>query len=446
MLLIIVGNQIFWIVNMYSSYQQELVLEIDRAIESAVYVEMTERNDDGGGFYSYRLYAGETERFIQREIEAVDTTYVVTIDRQDPNANLKIMQFVLKDDIPLNLDRLNQIFQEQLQTSHFPITSTYIEYFDLENNRLLDSNEPDFNLASYTSSSLIPIDIMESIGVKAYVESSMLTILERMIFQLSLSILLICITVLGLFMLGRTIYMQWRLEKMQQDSINSMTHEFKRPISTAVSLISLIPYYVEKGRPEKVVTYAEDTLQELNKLTAYTEQIQQISNNNVATIHLSVAQIAIKPFFERLRNEYQTLLEDGTVAEGAKKKVDIRLSVDTARPYLQADLLHFTNVMENLIENAIKYSGESVTIDLSVTDREDWLCIAVSDNGIGISPLDKRYIFNKYYRGKSEGTSRQTGFGLGLTYVKTVIDAHNGRIELNSLLGKGSEFILLLPN
>lgn len=101
--------------------------------------------------------------------------------------------------------------------------------------------------------------------------------------------------------------------------------------------------------------------------------------------------------------------------------------------------------MDNLIENAIKYSANHVQIDISISDEVDRLKISIKDNGLGIEPGDLPYIFQKFYRSESRAVQRTTGFGLGLTYIQTMVDAHGGEIKVNSIVGKGSEFIVYFP-
>lgn len=444
-LIAMVTNQALWVRNMYNSYEKEIILEMNQTLEKAVYMEMTERGEKGGGFTALSLYPeqGDTSRFINKEVRSADTTIVVTIDRQDPNANLKIVQYFLNDISPVNILRLNELFIEEMRKGNYPVQTTYVEYYDLPTKELLETTKPASGFSTFISSDMIIIDILDSMGVKAYVDSPLLTILGRMIFQLIVSIALIIIAIIGLFFLGRTIYMQWKQEKMRQTAINAMTHEFKRPISTSVSMISLIPYYLENNNPEKAVQYAEDTMQELNKLTAYTERIQQISNNDKSTVYLEKSDLDINPWFETVCKKYNSDGDKDSSTPG--RKVDIQLNLKTVHTQLYADKLHFANVMDNLIENAIKYSENDVLIKITMTDVNGFVRISVKDNGMGISKSDKKYIFEKYYRSHNHAAQRKTGFGLGLTYVKSIVEAHNGRIEVESEIGKGTEFIILLP-
>lgn len=112
---------------------------------------------------------------------------------------------------------------------------------------------------------------------------------------------------------------------------------------------------------------------------------------------------------------------------------------------MRVDFLHFSNVMDNLVENAIKYTAKRpAAVHIGVTDTSGALRIMVKDNGIGISVADRKYIFDKFYRVEREETKDKTGFGLGLTYVKSIVEAHGGTISVNSVLNEGSEFTITL--
>ena len=176
----------------------------------------------------------------------------------------------------------------------------------------------------------------------------------------------------------------------------------------------------------------------MNKLTLYTKRIQQISNNEKGNLVLNKSIIAIEPFLESLKQRYNLLDE-------SDKKTSVNFAIVTSKKEMCVDLLHFSNVMDNLIENAIKYSVKSaVEINVIVSDVADGLIISVKDNGIGISSIDIKHIFDKFYRVKRAETKDKMGFGLGLTYVKSIVDAHNASIAVVSKLNEGSEFIITL--
>jgi len=278
---------------------------------------------------------------------------------------------------------------------------------------------------------------MASIGVVGYIEVPGAALLNKMGYQLALSALLILIGIGCMIYLGRSFVLQWKLERLRQESVNSMTHEFKRPISSAIAMVSLIPFYVEKNDISKVITYADNTMIELNKLTAYTERIQQISNNEKVNIALNKAKVEIETLLQSIEERYSD-------TESTKKKVNIRTTVHTKNKFLFVDILHFSNVLDNLVENAIKYSDAEVNINVDVVDTNGGVKISVKDDGLGISAFDLKFIFDRFYRSNRKELKRKTGFGLGLTYVKSMVEAHGGSISVTSKINEGSEFIIFL--
>ncbi|MDD4921196.1 MAG: HAMP domain-containing sensor histidine kinase [Bacteroidales bacterium] len=439
-LIIVIVNQLFWVYNMYRSYQQELVIAVDACIEKAIYMEVSERINIIAAPFIIRYSPqknGVSEK-VTRRIQTEDTTFVVEVDKNDQNVNSKIVQYLIHKDHPLNVNKLNVYLQHLLVDKGFSINNSYIEYFDLKTGKIIYHNKPKGIVPFLTiSTDTIPIDILNTIGIKAYVESSPQPILKKMIFQLLLSLVLILIAFICLSYLLRTIFSQQKFEKMRQNFVNAMVHEFKRPISSAFTMINLVPYYLKKQDMAKVDAYLDDTKLEFNKLTAYIERIQRINNNESDTINLDKTAIDLSEFFERIKNKH---------AGNSKKSVDIDLHLLTQKSIFQVDLLHFSNVMDNLVENAIKYSDDPVKIVLTVSEEGHNLKISVKDNGFGISDYDKKHIFDKFYRVASKSVQKQSGFGLGLTYVKAIVEAHGGSVSVADALENGSDFIVILPS
>lgn len=440
-LIAIIVNQGVWLRNMYNLHQRELKVNANQIAQSATMLEITERIVLLGGFSAYLSNfnnPNDTSRYVVKQVTTKDSIYSFTIDKKDPNTMYKISQFIIKDDFPIDLDKLTAIFESNISLD-YDIENIYFDYFDLEKNRLINTNQPtNAKSSGYIKTDTIPLDINNSIGVVGYVKISTTAILNKMMYQLLLSVLMIVIGIVSLFYISRSFVFQWKTEKMRQDSVNAMTHEFKRPISSAVAMSSLIPFYMEKEEIGKVLEYNNSIQLELNKLTHYTTRIQQISNNEKGNLVLNKTNILITPFFESLQQRYNMRDEGNT-------KTIVHLTIDTSKKEMCVDLLHFSNVMDNLIENAIKYSARAVVeIDVSVCDTKDGLCISVKDNGIGISTADKKHIFDKFYREKRAETKNKLGFGLGLTYVKSIVDAHDATIAVESKVNEGSEFIITL--
>lgn len=431
----IAANQALWVFNMYHLHKRELLELANQAAHKAVLMEISERTEIMGGYRVFNTNISDpndTTRFITKKVRTEDSTYVFKIDKQDPYINQKIVQFAIKDELPVNINVLDSLFKKEL-SDKYKIEHTYFEYVDLQTKSIINSNKPGDFLLNYLATDTIPLDIINSIGVIGYVEAPDVAILRKMMYQLSLSVLLILIGVGGMVYLGRSFVVQWRTEKLRQQSVNAMTHEFKRPISGAVAMVATIPFYLEKHMFDKVNEYAGKTMNELNKLTAYTQRIQQISNNEKGNFSINRTTLQLTDFFTSIIGKYNK-----------DERLKIDFTNESRRTEFSADIIHFSNVIENLIENAIKYSIENPEILIRISDANNKLRITVSDNGIGIANEDLKRIFDKYYRVNRKETKNKPGFGLGLTYVKSVIDAHGASISVESRLNEGSTFCIII--
>lgn len=366
-LIIIIISQTIWLQNMYTLLQRELDTYAKQAAQESVMQEIIERTEEIGGqvVYSTNMSMSnpnDTSRFFTKKVISEDSTYFFTIDKQDPNSRSKIIQFLLKDELPINIDKLNEIFTGKI-SQFYEIENTYFNYIDLKKDLLLKTNKPTYiETTPYLKTDTISLDILNSIGIIGYVKVRQNTILNNMMQQLILSVILILIAVICLIYISRSFIFQWKTEKMRQESVNAMTHEFKRPISGAVALISVIPHYLKKNEINKVLTYIENTETELNKLTHYTQRIQQISNNEKQEVNLEKTNIEIVPFFESLQQRYGS-------SDISERKITVNLNINTSKKELCVDVLHFSNVMDNLIENAIKYTiNPIVIIDINILD------------------------------------------------------------------------------
>lgn len=437
LLLILIGQGV-WVYNMDKSFRLQFEAAMNNAIETAILKEVTDRHEQAGGWivYTPQTNGQDTARYITKTLHSLDTTFTVTYDRDDPHAERKLIQFLLKDEVPVNLNYLDSMFRGELRLRSFFPSSTIVEYIDLTTKEVLGHSAERPKKRKMVATELIPIDILNTIGIQAYAEIPALAILKRMTIQLILSAILMVICIWLLSGVIRTFFWRERVEQMRQESVNAMTHEFKRPISSAMAQAALIPHQLQKGRTEKVEQYAGNVVLELQKLTAYTDRVQRLSNNSSEHIPLNKEDIALKDFFEAIVVKYR-----GT----EEKKVRLTLSQMTSREVIHVDKVHFANIIENLIENAIKYSKEAVSIRIGILEAENGLKISIKDDGMGIPTKDVPYIFDRFYRSGQKDVQQQVGFGLGLTYVKATVEAHGGAINVASELGVGTEFTLFFP-
>lgn len=218
------------------------------------------------------------------------------------------------------------------------------------------------------------------------------------------------------------------IEQMKDDFTHNMTHELKTPVAVAhAAADSLLRYYDPKDETRNK-QYLKIILQRLNYLSGMIENILSMSLERLKTIKLKTVNFELKPFVEEI-SEMMKLKTD--------KNVNIEINI-TEKIYIKADRLHFGNILTNLLDNSIKYSGESVDIKI-IADSNS---LKISDNGIGIRKEDIPFIYDKFFRVSSGDIHEVRGYGLGLFYVKQTIELHEWNIIVNSQPGYGTSFTI----
>jgi two-component system phosphate regulon sensor histidine kinase PhoR len=235
----------------------------------------------------------------------------------------------------------------------------------------------------------------------------------------------------------RTLLMQKKLSEIKNDFINNMTHEFKTPLAT----ISLA---VDAMRNDKVVydreksAYFSSIIKEENRrMNKQVETILQAALIDRQELQLKLQPLHVNEVIRRVMDNFKLQLEE--------IHANVILQLEEGYDLAQADEVHFTNLISNLIDNAIKYSREKLMIRIQTQRNGKNIAIRIEDNGIGMTKETQRRIFEKFYRAHTGNVHNVKGFGLGLSYVKSVVDAHNGRIRVESSIGKGTTFILDIP-
>ena len=235
------------------------------------------------------------------------------------------------------------------------------------------------------------------------------------------------------------IFNQRRYSEMQRDFINNMTHEFKTPIAT----ISLA---VDAMRNEKVIndrqklSYFSGIIKEENqRMNRQVETILKASQLEKQEVDLNMKPVHVHEVIKDVVDNFTLQLED--------KKGRVELSLNAPNDLIEADEVHFSNLVNNLVDNAVKYAKDNTppVIKLITSSNGKNFTVKIEDNGIGMNRDTVKRIFERFYRAHTGNVHNVKGFGLGLSYVKTVVEAHNGDIKAESTLGKGSSFTIELP-
>ena len=230
---------------------------------------------------------------------------------------------------------------------------------------------------------------------------------------------------------------QRRISEIKTDFINNMTHEFKTPIATMNLVLNTLKSPIALNNPDKVMHYVKILKQENKRMLAQVENILQISRLEKGNLQLEREPLDVHDLITNAITHVQVMLnERGGV-------IHTHFLADNSD--ISANESHLTNVFINVIENAIKYSPEAPEIDIYTENIKNRILIRIKDKGQGMSKQGAKYIFDKFYREHTGDLHNVKGHGLGLAYVKSIVEYHQGTIYVESDKGKGSTFFIKLP-
>jgi two-component system, OmpR family, phosphate regulon sensor histidine kinase PhoR len=263
-------------------------------------------------------------------------------------------------------------------------------------------------------------------------------ILQNMSLTLISSVLLLLV-ILGCFYVAvATIVKQKKLSDVKNDFINNMTHEFKTPISTISLAVSMAHEQLEmKTDVTKVNRYLGIIRDETQRLGGHVEKVLQMALLDRGEIKLKPTTVNVHDVIETVLNNLSVQLE--------QRRGEIDLSFEATHEMVEADELHLTNILTNLIDNANKYSPDVPHISIATRSDDIHVYISVSDKGRGMNKEQQTKIFDPFYRVPTGNVHDVKGFGLGLSYVKKMIEAHGGTIQVESKPDEGSTFTIQLP-
>ena len=250
-----------------------------------------------------------------------------------------------------------------------------------------------------------------------------------------LTLMLVVIAIFFAFSVT-VIMRQYRLAEVKTDFINNMTHELKTPIST-ISLSAEMMMRLPEISTEQVQKYASIIYKENKRLEHQVERVLNVAKLDKDQVVLNKDQFDVNELLDEVKENFELHhLEKG----GA-----IHIELNAVNHIIQADAVHLTNVIYNLLENAVKYCESVPNITIQTRNEKQGIWIEIEDNGIGIKKENLSLIFDKFYRVPTGNLHNVKGFGLGLYYVKLIVDAHGGKVNVKSTPGKGTTFSLFFP-
>lgn len=230
---------------------------------------------------------------------------------------------------------------------------------------------------------------------------------------------------------------QKRLSEIKNDFINNMTHEFKTPISTISLSADVLLTSNIVNDPDRLRSYAKIIKEENKRLKNQVDKVLQLATLDKDKLKLENETLNIHDLIDETIKSYKLILE--------KREGEITVNNNAKNAELIGDKIHILNILHNIIDNAIKYSPQKPKIEISTANIKWFIKIVISDNGIGISRDEQKQVFEKFYRVPTGNVHDVKGFGLGLNYVKTIVEAYKGKVKLKSKEGQGSTFIIYLP-
>jgi len=233
------------------------------------------------------------------------------------------------------------------------------------------------------------------------------------------------------------VFRQKKVSEMKTDFINNMTHEFKTPIATISLATDSITSPKISGNPEKVVRFANIIQQENKRMNSQVEKVLQMALIDKEDFNLKLTEVNLHEIIQQAIENIGLQVEK----RGGTATADLQAT----RPVVQGDATHISNVINNLLDNANKYSPENPEISVHTRNVSGGVKVIVRDKGMGMSSEARKHIFDKFYRVHTGNLHDVKGFGLGLSYVKALMTAHKGQVDVKSEPGKGSSFILVFP-
>ena len=410
-LLSIFALQSIWIYSTYCLVKNEIRTEYNELLEKTFYIEMN--------IISKGVPEGTRLRQGPRDGEIPPLTYLsdglIKIGR---NYSLVSLDSIAKS-----------YFDEDL----------IICSVNPETKEITDKSDPKKQVRFYAiKSEIIPTKLDLSDGVQLVIYNPFNLIIERIGTLLLGTLIIMLLIIVCLIYQTNLIFILKRILQLREDFTYALIHDMKSPLSTIFMTLNFLHSGRMDGKPEMKEKYFQIAEEESDKLLKLTNKVLTISKLEKQKMEMRLSCVALAPMLERLIDKFK-----------AKSEKPLHFALDLKVPTVAADEEYLEEVFRNLIDNAVKYSGEEVKITISSESNDTYTIVRVHDNGMGIARKHLPYVFNKFERGAASKRIRKggaAGFGLGLSFVQQVIEAHQGNVFANSIENEFTEISIFLPN
>lgn len=339
--------------------------------------------------------------------------------------------------LPVDLHKFDSLLIIELKNKSIYSDVYYSEIIDEETGTVLQTSREESSvelIGNYPQ--LYTYDQEYNRAYRVYIVSITNIVFKQMSGVLISTFLIIVLLCIAFWYLIRTVIQQKTLEEMKDDFTNNMTHELKTPIAVAYSAADTLLNFRQGENREKRKRYLQVCTDQLSHLSGLVEQILSMSMERRKTITINANYIELKTVIGQIIDLHKLK---------ANKEVTFNVHITPENMVIYADSVHLNNIISNLLDNAIKYSENKAVIEITAYNDKAFSVLAVKDHGIGIAPNNIEHVFDKFYRVPSRNIHNVKGYGLGLFYVKQIVEKHNGSISVKSFVNKGSVFTIKLP-
>ena len=463
-----IGVQLFWNFREYQVNKQHLISKVQRSLDNSV--EAYFANITRTGIIKYNVDLEErTDTIFVNSLSRnalrtkIDSTLknISKLENEKPilikdfrNSNFpfyttnkvlpknldslisKVFISISRDS--MDLEKLDSHLSEELSRHHLNINyALKYDYLRRDSQDSLTTESRSLNLENFPKKYLTATSKSTFLPRRGNLEllftNEVAILLRKSLVSILLSFLLSAGIIASLVFLLKTIYKQKQLAEVKNDLINNITHEFKTPIATiGVALESIMNFNAIDDK-EKTKTYLNMSTDQLSKLNIMVEKLLETASLDSDTLNLNFEKINSTELIDTIISKHDFQLTNKTIVF-EKNDADI---------IIKADAFHFENVVNNIIDNAIKYGGDAITV--AAKQVKNKFELSISDNGSSLTKANKDKIFEQFYRVPKGNTHDVKGFGIGLYYAKKIIEKHNGTISVN-LAQNLTTFKITIPN
>jgi len=434
-LLFILGTQTFLVYDYFQTTRAGLVRESDAIIEETFKKDLEIRRN------LYKSLEGGNVVKVDPGATPVKNTNYDFSKRSDFANNIiglvdLAINIHISKKVPLNIQRLDSITGSVLNARGIN-TKYAVKLINPTTGKVLHQSKSNIIPSSFfqISSKYLTIDIIDNKALQLVLVNPFAIIIKRMGLMLLASLVFSIICLLAFRFLQRILAKQKQLVAFKNDFLSTIAHELKRPVASLsfnLDCLSLPAFRDDKSKHELLVNHSINATSELNNTI---NMIMALTKIEEGLLTLNKEPINLTELFEELRAKFVSY---------PVKKVEIQTVYETSDVSVRADANLLSQCFANLIDNAIKYSANEVLIVINVSKSDRWIVVSIMDNGYGIPEEKLPMIFDKYNRAHTEN-SKINGFGIGLNYVKTIVEKHSGEVSVKSHQGEGTEFSVLLP-